>query len=114
MERQLHHEQLVGQGRSPSRHRCTARHGRVTALGITNGTGATTCSPYRHVNRAEVATFAIRLYDAAQPSEDTDGGGRGRPPYRPGEQAAVFWRMLPHGLSTGDPVAGEVFPLIKP
>ncbi len=31
-----------------------------------------------------------------------------------GEQAAVFWRMLPHGLSTGDPVASEVFPLIEP
>jgi len=31
-----------------------------------------------------------------------------------GEQAAVFWKMLPHGLSTGDLVAGEVFPLIKP
>ena len=31
-----------------------------------------------------------------------------------GEQAAVFWRMLPHGLSTGDSVAGEVFPLITP
>ena len=30
------------------------------------------------------------------------------------EQAAVFWRMLPHGLSTGDVVAGEVFPLIEP
>ena len=31
-----------------------------------------------------------------------------------GEQAAVFWRRLPHGLSTGDVVAGEVFPLIEP
>ena len=29
-----------------------------------------------------------------------------------GEQAAVFWRMLPHGLQTGDPVASEVFPLV--
>ncbi len=29
-----------------------------------------------------------------------------------GEQAAVFWRMLPHGLQTGDPVASEIFPLI--
>ncbi len=31
-----------------------------------------------------------------------------------GEQAAVFWKMLPHGLTTGDLVAGEVFPLITP
>lgn len=31
-----------------------------------------------------------------------------------GEQAAVFWKRLSHGLSTGDPVAGEVFPLITP
>ena len=31
-----------------------------------------------------------------------------------GEQAAVFWKLLPHGLTTGDPVAGEVFPLITP
>ena len=31
-----------------------------------------------------------------------------------GEQAAVFWKMLPHGLSTGDLVAGDVFPLIEP
>ncbi len=31
-----------------------------------------------------------------------------------GEQAAVFWKRLPHGLATGDPVAGEVFPLITP
>ena len=28
--------------------------------------------------------------------------------------AAVFWKLLPHGLTTGDPVAGEVFPLITP
>ena len=31
-----------------------------------------------------------------------------------GEQAAVFWRMLPHGLRSGDLVASEVFPLIEP
>lgn len=31
-----------------------------------------------------------------------------------GEQAAVFWKLLPHGLTTGDPVAGDIFPLITP
>ena len=31
-----------------------------------------------------------------------------------GEQAAVFWSKLPHGLRTGDPVASKVFPLIEP
>ncbi len=31
-----------------------------------------------------------------------------------GEQAAVFWSKLPHGLTTGDQVAGETFPLIAP
>ena len=31
-----------------------------------------------------------------------------------GEQAATFWKLLPHGLTTGDRIAGEVFPLITP
>ena len=31
-----------------------------------------------------------------------------------GGQAATFWKLLPHGLATGDLVAGEVFPLIAP
>lgn len=31
-----------------------------------------------------------------------------------GQQAAVFWKLLPHGLTTGDPVAGDIFPLITP
>jgi ectoine hydroxylase-related dioxygenase (phytanoyl-CoA dioxygenase family) len=28
-----------------------------------------------------------------------------------GSQAASFWQVLPHGLSTGDPLACEVFPV---
>lgn len=31
-----------------------------------------------------------------------------------GEQAASFWRMLPHGLRTGDPLACATFPLVTP
>jgi len=29
-----------------------------------------------------------------------------------GEQAAVFWRILPHGLASGDRLASEMFPLV--
>ena len=47
----------------------------LRALGITNGTSATTYSPDRHLNRAEIATFVIRLYDAAQPPDDDDTDG---------------------------------------
>lgn len=28
--------------------------------------------------------------------------------------AAAFWDMLPHGLGDGDPIAGDVFPLVSP
>jgi hypothetical protein len=31
-----------------------------------------------------------------------------------GEQAADFWRLLPHGLRTGDPLACATFPLVVP
>ena len=31
-----------------------------------------------------------------------------------GPQVANFWHLLPHGLESGDPVAGEVFPLLAP
>lgn len=42
------------------------------ALGITNGTTATTYSPDQPVTRAQIASLVIRLYDAALALEDTD------------------------------------------
>lgn len=31
-----------------------------------------------------------------------------------GEQAAAFWRLLPHGLHTGDLLVSDTFPLVTP
>lgn len=31
-----------------------------------------------------------------------------------GSQAATFWKMLPHGLKTGDRLASPIFPLVAP